>query len=361
MVKIEQAADEINEIFEIIDVVYNPTNLSFDPIDTITTGFNKALDLAVNIDFSGIREELHNELSDSNDVEDVIRLALYSFEAIFNWKEDMFEIPRIKEAQRNDLIPYFEKLDHLGIGYSTHNRQVLTDIFIKLGLRLLKARLDLEKIIAELEKIHEIKQQIDNLNRGKIAEYNVKLNPDKIQEFARVLFNMYNNNYFLSLDGKTPISEVDIVLAFENFLEVDISGNEWFGPEFYSQGDNILPTPALQTTKPAVAISPAQIRNELNAYFTVSAEDYFLDALREEFKNEKGKTIAILLYTLQNCNPAILNVPHGKMKKFYTLLKAFFNTNIGSYQSIANFSVNKNTHKEEIKAIQKKIDIILIL
>ncbi len=356
MLNIEKTSDEINEIFEIIDVVYNPTSLSFDPIDTIINNFNKALKLAINFDSSVIRKELHDELSDSDDVQDIIRMVLYTFHAILNWKEDTVEIPRIKESQRKDLIPYFEKLDHLGISYSAQKRDIIIELFIKLGLRLLKARLDLEKIIAELERIDEINQKIDSLNRGKISEYNLKLNPDKIQEFTRVLFNMYNNNYFLPLGNKVPISEVDLFLAFENFLEVDISGNEWFGTEIYSQDDNSMPTPTLQTTNPASGLSPAQIQNELNAYFTEAAYDYFLEALRNEFKNEKGKTIAILLYVLQNSNPAILHVPHGKMKKFYNLLKAFFNTDIGTYQSIVNFSVNKNLHKEEIKAIQNRVD-----
>lgn len=356
MANIEQTADEINEIFEIIRVVYDPTCLSFDPIDTIITNFNKALNLAIKIDFSAIREELHNELADSDDVQDVIRMALYSFESILNWKTETIEIPRIKESQIKDLIPYFDKLNHLGVSYSTPKKEIITDVFLKLGLRLLKARLDLEKIIDELQKIHEIQQEIESMSRGKIAEYNLKLAPDKIQEFTRMLFNLYNNNYFLPLDNKIPISEVDLVLAFENFLDVDISGNEWFGPEFYTQEDNILPTPALQTTMPVLAISPAQLRSELNAYFTESAYDYFLEALSYEFKNEKGKTIAILLYVLQNGNPTLLDIPHGKMKKFYKLLKAFFNTNIGTYQSIVNFSVNKNAHKEEIKAIQNRVD-----
>jgi len=356
MINIERTSDEIIEIFEIIRVVYDPTSLSFDPIDTIITNFNKALNLAIKIDFLCVKEELHNQLADTDDVQDIIQQALYSFAAIFNWKENTIEIPRIKESQRNDLIPYFQKLDHLGISYSAPKKEIVTDIFIKLGLRLLKARLDLEKIIEELEKIKEIQQEIESMSRGKIAEYNLKLNPDKFQEFARVLLNLFSGNYFLPMDNKIPISEVDIVLAFENFLDVDISGNEWFDPEFYFQEDNIVPTPALQTSKPALDISPAQIRNELNAYFTDAAYDYFLEALRGEFKNEKGKAIAILLYVLQNSNPTILDIPHGKMKKFYTLLKAFFNTNIGSYQSIVNFSVNKNLHKEEIKAIQNRVD-----
>ena len=178
MENIEQTADEINEIFEIIDVVYNPTSLSFDPIDTIITNFNKALKLAINIDFSVIRKELHDELSDSDDVQDVIHLAMYSFAAIFNWKENTIEIPLIKESQKKDLIPYFAKLNHLGVSYSTQKKEIITDLFIKLGLRLLKARLDLEKIIQELERIQEIRQEIDSLNRGKMAEYNIKLAPE---------------------------------------------------------------------------------------------------------------------------------------------------------------------------------------
>jgi len=356
MATIEQTADEINEIFEIIRVVYDPTCLSFDPIDTIITNFNKALKHAININFSGIREELHNELSDSNDMQDVIHLAMYSFESILNWKESAIEISLIKESQIKDLVPYFNKLNQLGITYSAQKKDIVIDLFLKLGLRLLKARLDLEKIIDELQKIHEIQQEIESMSRGKIAEYNLKLAPDKIQEFTRVLFNLYNNNYFLPLDNKTPISEVDLIMAFENYLNVDISGNEWFGPEFYFQEDNMLPTPALETPMPISGLSPAQIQNELNAYFTEAAYDYFLEALRNEFKNEKGKNIAILLYVLRNSNPAILDIPHGKMKKFYTLLKAYFNTNIGTYQSIVNFSVSKNTHKEEIKAIQTRVD-----
>jgi len=356
MVKIEQTVDEINEIFEIIDVVYNPTNLSFDPIDTIITNFNEALNLAIHIDFSDVKNELHNEISDSNDMQDLIHMALYSFAAILNWKEDTNEITRIKESQQKDLIPYFDKLDHLGISYSVQKKDMVIDVFLKLGLRLLKARLDIEKIIDELEKILEIQEEIESMSRGKIAEYNLKLSPDKIQEFTRVLFNLYNNNYFLPLDNKTPISEVDLIMAFENYLNVDISGSEWYGPEFYFQEDNILPTPALQAPMPASGLSPAQIQQELNAYFTEAAYDYFLEALRNEFKNEKGKAIAILLYVLQNTNPTFLNIPHGKMKKFYNLLKDFFNTDIGTYQSIVNFSVSKNTHKEEIKAIQNRVD-----
>jgi hypothetical protein len=361
MATIEQTADEINEIFEIIRVVYDPTCLSFDPIDTIITNFNKALTLAIRIDFSDVKEELHNELSDYDDLQGIIHQAMYSFAAILNWKESTIEISLIKESQRKDLVPYFNRLNELGIIYSAQKKDIVIDVFLKLGLRLLKARLDLEKIIDELQKIHEIQQEIESMSRGKIAEYNLKLNSDKKLEFAKVLINLYSNNYFLPLDNKIDTSEVDLILAFEHFLDEDITGDDWYGPDFYPKDDITLPTLASQASKPAVAISPAQIRNDLNAYFAESTNDYFLDALRDEFKNEKGKSIAILLYVLQKSNPAILDIPHGKMKKFYTLLKAFFNTNIGTYQSIANFSVNKNTHKEEIKAIQKKIDIILIL
>jgi len=356
MATIEQTTDDINEIFEIIRVVYDPTCLSFDPIDTIITNFNKALNLAINIDFSCIREELDDDLSDSIDLPDVIHMALYSFAAIINWKSETNEILLIKESQRKDLNSYFKKLDLLGITYSPQKKEIAIDVFNKLGLRLLKARLDLEKIIDDLQKIHEIQQEINSHYRGKIAEYNIKLAPDKIQEFTQLLFNLYNNNYFLPLDSKTAISEVDLVLAFENFLDVDISGNEWFGPELYFQEDNIVPTPALKAPMPASGLSPAQVQHELNAYFTEHAYDYFLEALRDEFKNEKGKNIAILLHVLQNGNPPFLNIPHGKMKKFYNLLKAFFNTNIGTYQSIVNFSVSKNQHKEEIKAFQSRVD-----
>ena len=113
MTHIEQTSDEINEIFEIIRVVYDPTCLSFDPIDTILNNFNKALKLAINLNFSGVKEDLNSEIDDTNEVEDIINMALYSFADLLNWKSETIAIPLIKESQRKDLIPYFEKLNHL--------------------------------------------------------------------------------------------------------------------------------------------------------------------------------------------------------------------------------------------------------
>jgi hypothetical protein len=356
MENIEKIADEFNDIFKIIDVVYNPINFSFDPIDTVIDNFNNALTIAKNIDFSIIESELHNELNDNDDVQDVINQALFLFAIIINWKENLVDISRIKESQKDDLVHYFEKLDHLGITYTIQEKETVTDIFVMLGLRLLKARLDLKKIIEELESIHEIQKSISYLNINKIAEYNLKINPDKLQDFTGLLFELYKNDYFLPLDARISNGEVDLILAFETFLDTDISGNEWFGPSFYSHDDKIPSTLALQHAKTTPSISPAQIRIELNAYFAESSQDNYLESLRNEFKAEKGKTIAILLYVLQNTNPPILSIPHGKMKKFYNLLKAFFNTNIGTYQSITNFAVNKNLHKEEIKAIQLRVE-----
>ena len=358
---IENYSQDITQIFEIINVVYDPTDLSFDPIDTIITNFNKALSLASNIDSVAIKKELYEEISTSDDIVTAINTTLYEFAEVLNWKSDIIEIPEIKDSQKKDLIQYFEKLSHLNIAFTIARKQELTQIFINIGLRLLKARNDLQKIIDELERLQEISQEMDEMKKGRASEYNLMLEPEKINEFIYVLLKLYENNFFQPVNPEVPLSEADVLLAFENFLENDMIGTEWYNAEIFDQYKNIMPPTNKKASLPGFEGSPEELKRDLYAFFRNINYDGFLDLLSDEFKSERGKTIAILLYVLEKNDPPLISIPHGKMRKFYTLLKAYFNTNIGTYQSIVNFSVSKTIHKDEINAIQNRIDNITIL
>jgi hypothetical protein len=140
---------------------------------------------------------------------------------------------------------------------------------------------------------------------------------------------------------------------------VDITNSEWFTPDFYFENDSIL-IPEIKKTTP-LPESPELLKNKLTAYFINLPFDDFLHYFKDEFKTEKGKNIAILIYVLKNYDPVMLEIPYGKLKKFYTLLKLFFNTDIGTYQSIANYSVNKTVNQTEINSIKDRLKNRLLL
>jgi hypothetical protein len=202
---------------------------------------------------------------------------------------------------------------------------------------------------------------MDEMKKVKAAEYNLTLAPEKTNEFIYVLLKLYENNFFQPIDPEIPISEAEVLLAFENFLDTDIIGTEWYNAEIFDKFTDIMPSSNKKASLPLFKGSSMELRRELNAFFVDITFDGFLDLLRDEFKSEKGKTIAILLYVLEKNDPPLISIPHGKKRKFYNLLKAFFNTDIGTYQSIVNFSVSKTMHKDEINSIQSRIHNIMVL
>jgi hypothetical protein len=79
--------------------------------------------------------------------------------------------------------------------------------------------------------------------------------------------------------------------------------------------------------------------------------------LKDEFKTEKGKAIHLLLLALQDNN--LITIESREGKNIYTALQAFFDREIGSYQSVHDFKYSEFKHKGDLISVSKRLTKIL--
>lgn len=114
--------------------------------------------------------------------------------------------------------------------------------------------------------------------------------------------------------------------------------------------------PALndEATKPVIVI-----QKSFEDYLLHEAKMELAIALKREFATEKGKSIRLLIETMQDLKTPLLSLCRGEGMKFYKAMKLFFNKDIGSYNSIFNYEYSKSKDEKDIQAITKRLNFIL--
>jgi len=79
--------------------------------------------------------------------------------------------------------------------------------------------------------------------------------------------------------------------------------------------------------------------------------------IKNEFKSDKGKIIRLLIEALTNSG--LLTIGYGEKNAFYMALKEYFDSDIGSYNSIFYYPYNKVTNKSDLESINKRLESLL--
>ena len=111
-------------------------------------------------------------------------------------------------------------------------------------------------------------------------------------------------------------------------------------------GANIISSPVKSSIKPFAVYLIHTDRNTLAG------------KLKDEFKTEKGKAIHLLLLALQTNN--LITIESREGKNIYTALQAFFDRDIGSYQSVHDFKYSEFKHKGDLINISKRVTQVLL-
>jgi hypothetical protein len=109
----------------------------------------------------------------------------------------------------------------------------------------------------------------------------------------------------------------------------------------------VLPAPkAIATTK------------TFENYLLHPQKEQLANALRENFTTEKGKAICILMEVMKTSNPPLLTLARGEGMAFYEAMKVFFNQDIGTYNSIFNYTITGND-SEAMESMKTRLNFIL--
>jgi len=82
------------------------------------------------------------------------------------------------------------------------------------------------------------------------------------------------------------------------------------------------------------------------------------NAVRENFTTEKGKSIYILMEVMKTSNPPLLTLARGEGVAFYEAMQVFFGRNIGTYNSIFNYTISGND-SEAMESMKTRLNFIL--
>jgi hypothetical protein len=333
---------KIDEIIEVICIVYDETELNFSSGVTLVTEFEKAFQKANSINIKEIKHDIWQATTLVKREYQINQLINTKFEKLISWKNGVYNLDALKDELNKDLDIFFQKQLLLHRNYSANDKSNIIRFYIAIGLRLIKACLDLKNVIAQLKKMCEEElTQIENNEISQPESKNIKLNPAKIGEFTNIVFDLFEKGFFIPVESTLPFSYSDVMIAFGNslhtFLPIPNNSN-------YSKN---LPTSTHSQGKGF-------------ADYLIHENKYNLaDAIKDEFSLEKGKTIRLLLHVLENNNPKIITINYGQRKKLHTAMTDFFGRNIGRYQSIFDYKVDEKIDKKDLESISTRLNHIL--
>lgn len=356
----DKISETIHQIFKIINVVYDPTVISFDDQQLFEAKLKDVLEQVSKIDLSNVSQEVWAESSDFLKYDSIVDIMNDRFDPLLTWKPNIYDIVTLKKSMEKDLNIYFVKMSQLGIVIIPKYNDIISRLYIQIGLRFLKLNLDLVKIMQELKNKTEIFEKNHIEKMSKAAAFNIKMKPNKILDFTRLIYKLYYEDYFCPLDNKNGITEIEVLLAFEKFFEINIVDAEWFTPELMFDDEveyeNV-------SSKKVLSIENNSITSTdlFPSFLLYNQKNKLALKLKEVFSTETGKSIRLLLLAMEEHNPQLITVGNRKLKQTYNAVKSFFNRDIGSYQSVASFKYDEIKDKPDFESIQKKLNYCISL
>lgn len=362
MEKLKAIEEKINSIFENIRLVYDSSELCFDLPAEIISKLSFANNIISDINVFEIKEELW-ECSASKDYykySKIVEAANSTFDKLITWKPDKYELESFSKDIKIDLTSFYNKMKLLNSNLSAEEIETISTLYTGIGLRALKLNLDLDKIMEELSnRSDEFDNQMDNI-KNTAYEFNFKLKPEKIEEFIRVIYKMYYNNFFTNAKEPDTLNEVDILMAFEKFFGINILDADWFSPGIGIEYiGSVWDKSLLSNTKITTPIIPPVSTKAFYEYLTINKNELLASKIKEEFSTEKGKAIRILIYVLETNNPALLTILYRQGKEFYNSMTNYFKRDIGTYQSIFNYKVDSKYDDKEIQNMKFRLNKVL--
>jgi hypothetical protein len=111
--------------------------------------------------------------------------------------------------------------------------------------------------------------------------------------------------------------------------------------------------------KPAPAFPGIKIKKLFPDYLLHEKRSVLADRLKKEFITEKGKGIRLMIEVLLANKPPLIAIENRERTNIYNALKAFFDRNIGTYQSIFNYGFDMVSDEKDFQSIRTKLEFVL--
>lgn len=339
--KTDKTVKIIEKVIKTICPFYDENEFLFDKSQDFIARLRETFREVQLLDFENLGTELWNSFSNINQTYKLKNEINKRFEALLNWQKDHTSIPALNVALDKQLVSFKDKQQSVFQSYTPQEKIELLHYYARISHRLFKAKLDLNKLIREIEK-KETEQQRKRQPglSGTMDSVRIQLSDNKKEEFNLLLQNMIDYQFFVTMDNSSSVSKEDVLNAFGKFLNTQFNLVQTIAPE-ESTGD-------IEIKIKEVKSFPEFILHEKREKIAVE--------LRKEFSNEKGKTMRLLLGAMEFYTPPLLTIGNRQGKEIYNSMSAYFNRDIGTYQSIFGHIIN---HKSNLEGVDIRLNHIL--
>lgn len=348
MERTNRIAQIANSIFNTICIIYDENELNFDDTGKIIASLNNALELTKNLHMKGFRMEIWSETSKLKRKDELTKLINSKFGRLLTWKPEQKTVPELNLELEKDLVRFFVKQNSINTIYSPLEKIQIEKLYYAIAHRLLKAMLDLEKVMELLLSMEAHESSIDH-EAHKVSELKsnqLTLNPDKTVAFTSILNELVDQDFFTTANNTISISKPIIFSAFSKFLNSEL---------------NLLSATEIAQTN-SVPLEPTILPSKnkhFPDYLLHSNKQKLAEEIRKEFSTDKGKSIRLLLHTLEYNNPPLITIGYRQAKDLYTSICDFFNRDIGTYQGIFDYKINDKLDKKDIELTSIRLKHIL--
>lgn len=327
-----QTAVDLAGIIEKIRVIEDKDIIYFDSEDKILKILTDSFSIIKDTDIMGLFGEVWSGTSFPDRVTQAESLLNKKFKPLLDWKKDIDDINVLRSVLKNDFLQFYERGRYIGNVMSSAGLNEMLLIYDRIGLRLLSLKRDYKRLT---DKIREKAEEEEAENPQHSNYKKLSLNPDKIPQFIEDLKTYYNRGYFVAAAQDVKIREEDVLLSFQKFLDTDLLSVEESRTEITSDTNF-----------------------EIENFLLHSDKNQLARKIRETFNTEKGKSISLLLYALESNNPPLITTGNRQLKPIYRALKALFNRDIGTYQSV-NYKYIPESDNLDLNSICLKLNHIL--
>lgn len=85
----------------------------------------------------------------------------------------------------------------------------------------------------------------------------------------------------------------------------------------------------------------------------------FAQALKNEFKSEKGRMISLLVHAMTEFQPMLISICKGDYKIFFETMAEFFNRDIGAYKTFIDYNTREKKNERELVLISERLKYLL--
>lgn len=340
MEKTNKNAELINQIFDTICIIYDENEFNFDSPAEIINKFQGQLKLAINLDVKDIAVEIWNATTKFHRRDRILELLNSKFEKLLTWKYISLKIEDLNIEVKKGFEPFFIKQSHINIHYTPLERVQIQRAMIAISHRLFKIKLDLNKVLNQLQKMMEEENKENVYPELQVIKFNnVKLHPDKVADFVKIMLDLYEKGYFIPVDSTILFSKEVLLDTLADSMHTTLHSS------------SIPDTVSINPTVEQISIS---FNGKSFPEYLLHKNKYKLvEEIRKEFSTEKSKSIRYLLEALAQSQPPLITIIDGDKMALYNALKEFFNRDIGSYNSIFQCKFNPDSDTVDKQNLEK--------